>query len=141
MHLYHSCDPIGLAPLTASCLIALDKCPGIQPIGVSETVRRIIGKAILKITGDDLLEAAGTSQLCAGQKSGSEAAIHAIRKIFNEEETEAVLEVDATNAFNRLNRQTTLQNICILCPSLATVLINTYRNSAELLSMVNPHHQ
>ena len=125
-------DPVGLSPLIACRLIALDKCPGVRPIGIGKTVRRIIGKAISHIIRDDLQEAAGSSQLCAGQESGSEAAVHAIHKIFKEEETEAVLEVDATNAFNRLNRQSTLQNIRVLCPSLATALINTYRNNAEL---------
>ena len=40
-------DPEGIAPFTACRLIALDKCPGITPIGIGETSRRIIGKAIL----------------------------------------------------------------------------------------------
>ena len=55
--------------------------------------------------------------------------MHAIHKIFSEEETEAVLEVDA---FNRLNRQSTLFNIQALSPSFAIALINTYRQNAEL---------
>ncbi len=104
-------DPKGISPLIACRLIALDKCPGVRPIGIGETARRIIGKAILHIVRDDIQEAAGVTQLCAGQKSGSEAAVHAIRKIFEDEQTEAVLETDATNAFNCLNRQSTLQNI------------------------------
>ena len=125
-------DPVGLSPLIACRLIALDKCPGVHPIGIGEMVRRIIGKVISHIIRDDLQEAAGSSQLCAGQESGSEAAVYAIHKIFKEEETEAVLEVNDTNAFNRLNRQSTLQNIRVLCPFLAMALINTYRNNAEL---------
>ena len=120
-------DPKGLAPLTACGLIALDKHPGVHPIGVGETVRRIIGKAILYTIRPDIQEAAGSSHLCAGQESGSEAAVRAMHKIFQEANTEATLEVDATNAFNSLNRQSTLQNIQTLCPSYATVLINTYR--------------
>ena len=35
--------------------------------------------------------------------------------------------VDATNAFNSLNRQATLRNIQHFCPSFSTILINTYR--------------
>ena len=34
--------------------------------------------------------------------------------------------VDATNAFNSLNRQTTLRNIQYLCPSFSTILINMH---------------
>ena len=38
-------DSAGLTAFTACRLIALDKCPGVRPIGVGEVVRRIIGKA------------------------------------------------------------------------------------------------
>ena len=38
-------------------------------------------------------------QVCSGQQGGCEAAIHAIRHVFSEPNTEAVLLVDATNAF------------------------------------------
>ena len=44
-------DPQGLAPLLACRLIVLDKNPGIRPIGIGETIRRIMNKAILRITG------------------------------------------------------------------------------------------
>ena len=125
-------DPYGLAPFTACRLIALDKCPGVRPIGVCETVCRIIGKSILSTIETDIQEAAGTLQLCAGQEAGCEAAIHAMQQIFKDEHTEAVLLVDASNAFNNLNRQAALHNIHILCPPLATILSNTYQADVQL---------
>ncbi|MDA8003174.1 MAG: hypothetical protein MPL62_17965, partial [Alphaproteobacteria bacterium] len=47
-------------------------------------------------------------------------------------DTEAVLMVDASNAFNRLNRTVALQNTLRICPSIAPALINCYRNDAHL---------
>ena len=63
----------------------------------------------------DIQETAGALQLCAGQKAGCEAALHAMRQIFDDTNTQAVLLVDA---FNNLNRQTALLNIHLNCPSI-----------------------
>ena len=71
-------------------------------------------------------------QLCAGHEAGCEAAIHSMCRIFHDTLTEAVLLVDANNAFNSLNRKVALLNIHQLCPSLATILTNTYRENASL---------
>ena len=94
-------DPEGLFPFLACRLIALDKCPGVRPIGIGDTARRIIAKAILVTTRGDIQEAAGSIQLCAGQLSGCEAAIHSVRESFLKDDTEAV---DADKAFNSINR-------------------------------------
>ena len=40
--------------------------------------------------------------------------------------------VDASNAFNSINRKAALHNINVSCPSLAQVLINTYRAPVRL---------
>ena len=127
-----SVNPEGLSAFVACRLIPLNKCPGVRPIGVGEVPRRIIAKAILKIIGSDVEEAAGPLQLCAGQNGGCEAAVHAMRNIFQAPKTEAVLLVDANNAFNALNRKAALHNISIICPSLAQTLINTYRAPVRL---------
>ena len=58
---------------------------------------------------------------CAGQIiSGCEAAVHSMREDFQEESAEAALLVDASHAFNFLNRMSALYNIRMLCPSIAT---------------------
>ena len=74
----------------------------------------------------------GDLQLCAGQKSGCEAAVHSMANIFNDEDTDAVLLVDATNAFNLLNRRVMLNNIRLICPLVATFVINCYNQPARL---------
>ena len=75
---------------------------------------------------------AGSIQLYAGQIAGTEAAVHAVRSFFASDDCEALLLVDASNAFNALNRQVALRNILSLCPSLATVLINSYHAESDL---------
>ena len=84
-------------------MIAINKNPGVCPIGIGEIPRLIIAKAILSTLKGDVQDATGTLQLCAGQISGIEAAIHSMRNLFEKKETEAVL-LDASNAFNSLNR-------------------------------------
>ena len=77
----------------------------------------------------DIIDAAGPLQLCAGQDA---AAVHCIRQLYGDNNTEALLLVDATNAFNSLNREVALRNSLHLCPSLGRVLTNVYREDASL---------
>ena len=113
-------------------LIPLDKNPGLRPIGVGEVFRRIAGKTVVSILHSDVINSVGSIQVCAGHEAGCEAAIHAMHSIFKEEETEAVLLVDAANAFNSINRQVFLHNISIICPSISTYVTNCYRIPSRL---------
>ena len=114
-------------------LIPLEKAPsGIRPIGIGEVLRRIIGKTIVTEIKEDIMESAGCLQLCAGQKAGCEAAAHAMQEIFEDDETDGVLFIDASNAFNSLNREALLHNIKYLCPPMATYLRNCYGQPSRL---------
>ena len=124
--------PSGLAAFVACRLIPLNKNPGVRPIGIGEVPRRIIAKVILRMASDDIQAAAGPLQTCAGHKAGCEAAVHAMREIFTFEDTEAILLVDASNAFNTINRQAALHNISVICPAIATILRNTYQAPIKL---------
>ena len=53
--------------------------------------------------------------------------------IFEADETDATLLVDASNAFNSLNRAAALNNIRVLCPLIATYVTNTNRVPPRLL--------
>lgn len=126
---YH---PSLLESYTACRLIPLDKNPGVRPIGVGEVLRRIIGKTISTLFKEELKQAAGPLQVCAGFGGGSEAAIHAMNVIFEEEETDGVLLIDASNAFNQMNRSSAMHNIRILFKEISLYVINTYRNPSRL---------
>ena len=126
-------DPWGLEAILVNRLIPLDKGEGaVRPIGVGEVLRRIMGKCVTKVTKPDVIDASGSLQVCAGHKSGSEAAIHAMRELFEHDNSDAVLLIDASNAFNSLNRAAALHNIRVLSPSIVTYAINTDREPAHL---------
>ena len=103
-------SPSSLESFVACRLIPLDKKPGLRPIDVGEVLRRIAGKAIMILFKNDITHAAGASQLSVGQDAGDEAVVHAMHDIFSEGNTEAVLLIDAENAFNSINREVMLHN-------------------------------
>ena len=83
----------------------------------------------MTVIKDEVRRSVGRS---AGQPCGCEAAIHAMRELFSDDECEGVLLVDANNAFNNLNRSVAVRNIRVLCPALGTVVVNTYCPSVNL---------
>ena len=95
-------------------------------------MRRIVGKTITAAIKPDILSSAGSLQLCAGHQSGCEAAVHAMKDIFEEEDTDGILLIDATNAFNSINRAVLLHNIRYICPPMATYIRNSYQRHSRL---------
>ena len=88
-------------------------------------------KTVQKVLKRDVLMVTGSLQLCRGQGAGSEAAIHAVYEMSNKESTEAVLMVDASNAFIAKNQgrgegRAFLHNVKILCSSILTYISNYY---------------
>ena len=116
--------------LISNRLIALNKCSGVRPIGIGESLRHIIGKAICSATRLDLAVVCGTDQLCGGMKCGIEGAVHVVADLFEDNHSLptgwGVLLVDASNVFNSLNRAALLWNVRILwprCPVLFLIRI------------------
>ena len=121
--------------LFSNRLIALDKNPGVRPIGVGETLRRILGKAVADITGDDLIDVFGTQQLAGGVECGIEASIHGLRELFQRKSGEGygLILLDASNAFNSVNRTAALLNARKLWSRASTFLYNSYQEKSKLI--------
>ena len=57
--------------------------------------------------------------MCAGHEARCETPVHVMREIFGFEDTEAILLVDASYAFNSINRQAALHDIQFICPAIS----------------------
>ena len=126
-------QPSHLEAFLAGRLIALDKRPGVRPIAIGEVFRRIICRAIAELIEFDVMKAVAPAQLCVGVPSACEIGVHAVRKAFGEcPGVEGVLCVDASNAFNSLNRQAALHNIPRVCPVAGQVFANCYSAAISL---------
>lgn len=86
-------DPESISAFITCRLIPFDKSPGVRPFGIGEIPRIIISKAVW-ILQPDILDAA--------------------KRMFDENDTEAALLVDAENAFNKINRKVALHNVSVL---------------------------
>ena len=101
-------DLVETHPIEAflSCrLIPLDKNLGLRLIVVGGVLHRVGGKVIVLILAEDVIKYTGTLQICAGQEAGIETAIHSMNMMYKDENTDVISLVDASNAFNSLNRQ------------------------------------
>ena len=82
-----------------------------------------MGKTVSGFLKEEIKEAAGPLQVCAGYNAGAEAAIHAMSQ---EEGRDGILLIDAINAFFiQMNRSAALHNIQITCQETALYVINT----------------
>ncbi len=122
--------------LRAGRLVAVDKMPGVRPLGIGESFERLESKCVLLVCGDEAKEACGVDQLCAGLEAGIEAGVHAANLIWQQhahEEEWGFLLVDACNAFNEGNRMLMLWRVRHRWPSGARHVFNCYRHFAMLI--------
>lgn len=87
-----------------------------------------MGKMVSGFLKEEIKEAAGPLQVCAGHNVGVEAAIHTMSQVFEEEGTDGILLIDASNAFKQMNRSAASHSIQITCKEMAHYVINTYRS-------------
>ena len=86
----------------------------------------------MKVIERDILQATVPLQNCIGVSSACKAAIHATDRLFSWPSAQGILLVDASNAFNAINRTAALYNVPHLCPAMAQIMTNTYGKPIRL---------
>ena len=117
-------------------LIALGKFPGIRPVRIGETWRRLLAKCLLRVTSQEAKAACGTEQLEGGVEAGIEGAIHSMRLLWgqhSQEEGWGFLLIDARNLFNEDNQTAMLWAVRNEWPGGTQFTFNYYRHWATLV--------
>ena len=83
-------------------------------------------------------EAAGPLQLCAAQDGGCEAAVRAMRSIFQAPETEAVLLVDTNDALTRLIAKHTVSTGFRRPTALCCSILSKREDDERVQGLLNP---
>ena len=117
-------------------LIALDKQPGIRPVGVGETWQRMMAKCLMRVAGPEAKSACRTKHLAGGVDAGIERAIHAMRVLWEEhkhEEDWGFILIDMPNKFNEEKRAAMIWDVRHEWTSGAQFTFNCYRHWATLV--------
>ena len=85
----------------------------------------------MNVMKNNLQVGVGKLQLCGRHLAGCEVGVHALVDLFDDDETEGVVQVDASNAFNSINRNILLHNAKIICPQFGTYIRNSYCTPAR----------
>ena len=111
---------------------------GIRPVVVREYRLRIFGKAMTILLQEGIIRAAGTLQTCVGLESGIEAAIHSIRKSFQDKNDECLPFANTENAFSKLNRKVSLKHQMTMSAHIH--LLTQHYNAHSTLYLENGAH-
>ena len=75
----------------------------------------------------------GCLQLCTGKEAGSEAAIHGMRETLDNSKTEAILLVNAENAFKTINTKSNTSQYQISISRTSYVYLQLLRNTSNTI--------
>ncbi|KAL7461856.1 hypothetical protein ACHAXS_002258, partial [Conticribra weissflogii] len=102
----------------ATRAVAFNKFPGIRPISIGESYRRLWARLIISQTRDQAKAACNTTELCAGLEAGIDGAIHAVRaSTLNKSSFQTQVDTYHENDFIK---STTSPNSCLKSPSVPT---------------------
>ena len=116
-------------------LFGLSKPDGdVRPIAIGYTLRRLGGKLAMANMGEICQKVLRPRQVGVGVRRGAEAAVHAMRRIICDDDSEdlVALKVDMENAFNSVRRDKILQKVSQVAPALYPMTWQAYAKPTKL---------
>jgi hypothetical protein len=107
---------------------------GVRPVAVGETLRRLVGKALLKTgTARSQVAKLAPTQVGVGVANATESVAMGVQSLVRQLEGNwAVLQVDFSNAFNTMDRHHLLQQTQERAPALYNFMLFAYGEQAPL---------
>ena len=99
---------------------------------MGEVLRRIAGKIRVSVLKNNTIDCTGSLQVRTGEEAGIEVSVQSLNSIYIDDNTDAMLLVDASNAFNSLNCEVFLHNISCICPAISIFVENCYNSPLRL---------
>ena len=100
---------------------------GLRPIAVGLSLRRLVSKAAAKSASYICAPLLAPLQLGVGVRGGAEALVHAARRFLDCKAADrAFVKLDFKNAFNSLRRDSMLEAVAALYPSLLPYALSSY---------------
>jgi len=126
-------DPVRPCFFGASLIPFAKKGGGVRPIAVGLTLRRMASKVAVSVVAPACAPALSPLQLGVGVRGGAEASVHAARRFVNSKSRGcAFVELDFKNAFNSLRRDSMLEAVAAVCPSLLPYAASAYAAPSHL---------
>ena len=128
LQLRGGCNPDVVSHLFGGNILALEKkSGGVRPIAVGFTWRRLAAKCANSFATAKLREMLSPIQLEVGVKGGCEAAVHATRRfLLSMPDSYVVANLDFTNAFNSLRRDSMLEAVALHVPEILQFCHSSY---------------
>jgi hypothetical protein len=107
--------------------------PDVRPIALGDTLSKVVGKLLLKISKDAIARIFQPFQLGIGFSNATEVIAHSIEALRIKNPTWDILALDFKNAFNSVSRKAALEQCLLRMPSLFPYLNAMYGEESKLL--------
>jgi len=133
-------DPISARALRGCRLIMIKKKPkGQRPISIGHALRRVAGRFLMRRKKPQIIQHFGATQMASGSSNGTTKVAMTVQTHLERYKDLLLLKLDASNAFNSVNRKKIITRTIEAFPSMYSYIKGMYFQDAH--SGIPMHNQ